>query len=253
MAQAGFDPLLVPPSQVPFPTLPATVPLEVPSPLSTPGHKRQAVISGPIAASARDVVSARLHSDQDEIKHLREALVASQAKNAVLEKKSRGQLWIENETSAPNVRSFTIQHAMDKTWIMDDAGRQAGLPWAIPKDLQYVSFTRLKYDSLFSSNCKAMTGLPDVTAVELFFAIVLGFSQGVLPVEYRAGRAPAGHSHISKEDHLNYMFFVLYVLRTGSNSLTLAGIMFGLEATSASRWSSYFISHSGFYFVLICS
>ena len=66
------------------------------------------------------------------------------------------------------------------------ASEKAELPWCSPRT--YVSFNRLKHDPLFSSNCKAMTGLNDYISVELLFDVCIGFSNGVLPVQYRPHR-----------------------------------------------------------------
>ena len=47
-----------------------------------------------------------------------------------------------------------------------------------------MSIERLLHDKLFASNCKGMTGLPDHTALVMFFNICLGFAGGVLPLQY---------------------------------------------------------------------
>jgi len=109
------------------------------------------------------------------------------------------------------------------------ASEKAELPWGSPRT--YVSIERLLHDKLFASNCKAMTGLPDHTALVMFFNICLGFAGGVLPLQYRSDRSGSATfgsvSTASIEEHMNYMFYVLYVLRCGPNSFELAGMHFG--------------------------
>ena len=121
---------------------------------------------------------------------------------------------------------------------LQSASEKAELPWGSPRT--YVSIERLLYDKLFASNCKAMTGLPDHTALVMFFNICLGFAGGVLPLQYRSDRSGSdtvgSASTASIEEHINYMFFVLYVLRCGPNSFELAGMHFGFDADAASRW-----------------
>jgi hypothetical protein len=73
-----------------------------------------------------------------------------------------------------------------------------------------VSIERLLHDKLFASNCKGMTGLPDHTALVMFFNICLGFAGGVLPLQYRSDRSGSATfgsvSTASIEEHMNYMF-----------------------------------------------
>jgi hypothetical protein len=123
-------------------------------------------------------------------------------------------------------------------YMLRAASEKAELPWDSPRTR--VSFERLKHDRLFASNTRGMTGLCDWQAVDYLFDICIGFSSGSLPLQYRGARedshALGSVSSCSIEEHKNYLFFVLYLIRTGSNSLAIAGMHFGFEESTASRW-----------------
>ena len=128
------------------------------------------------------------------------------------------------------------EHCMAQQITIDAAAEHAGLPWDVKWTL--VSYTRLSLDAKFKSNIRAMTGFWSVEALDDFFDVTLGWSNDVLPCRYTTGRSEiAGHSTTSRDEHKNYMLFALYVLRTGPTSFTLAGMLFGFDKASASRWS----------------
>ena len=71
-------------------------------------------------------------------------------------------------------------------------------------------------------------------ALDAFFEVVIGFSDGELPCRYTPGRARViGPSTTSIAEHKNFMFFVLYIIRTGATSFAFAGMLFGLDHASA--------------------
>jgi hypothetical protein len=126
---------------------------------------------------------------------------------------------------------------MGTTWSLEDARLAAGLPWAV--ELTYVSYERLRKDPLFRSNIKAMTGFSSLDTLDAFFDVCIGFSGGVLPLRYSPPSVRAPHTQQSTKSldfHKNVMFFILYVIRTGSPSFALAGMLFGFERDTATRW-----------------
>lgn len=135
-----------------------------------------------------------------------------------------------------NRQRLMLEAKLSEDAALDLARREAGLPWGVRRTC--VCFERLRHDEMFATNIRAMTSFWTVEELEVLFDICLAFPRGVLPVQCRPGVVnPAGsRSTKTKEEHRNYMFFVLYVLRTGANSLRLAGMLFGFEPDEASRW-----------------
>jgi len=174
-------------------------------------------------------------------------VVMTELESAVAKLSSdNARLQAENAALASTLAAYR-QQSLDYQQLYQESGltvasclraasEKAELPWCSPRT--YVSFNRLKHDPLFSSNCKAMTGLNDYISVELLFDVCIGFSNGVLPVQYRPHRGESwgAVSTASMEEHMNFMFFVLYCIRTGVNSFSLAGMLFGFEESAATRW-----------------
>lgn len=127
--------------------------------------------------------------------------------------------------------------------ILEEARKQAGLPWPLfTTDIAAVSYERLCKDPRFRSNVRAMTGFWSVETLDAFFDVCIGFSDGVLPCRYTPGKTPTGRSTATLEEHRNFCFFVLYLLRTGAQSFMLAGILFGFDQSTASLWYTVFFS-----------
>jgi hypothetical protein len=132
----------------------------------------------------------------------------------------------------------TAAHMTTK-FLLEEARKHAGLPWQLcGVDIATVSYERLRLDPRFTSNIRAMTSFWSVEALDAFFEVVIGFSDGELPCRYTPGRARViGPSTTSIAEHKNFMFFVLYIIRTGATSFALAGMLFGLDHASATYWS----------------
>lgn len=149
--------------------------------------------------------------------------------------------FVRAATTLFDMYQLEVSAHMSTRTMLEEARRQAGLPWTLcTTDIAAVSFERLCLDPRFKSNIRAMTGFWSIEAMEAFFEVCLGFSDGVLPCRYTPGRdSISGRSTATLAEHKNYYFFVLYLLRTGAQSFMLAGMLFGLDQASASLWCSF--------------
>ena len=175
------------------------------------------------AASALDNAETHAHKTLEENERLRKQVADFQAAAFSL------------------LEMYELEKAahMSTKSMLEEARRMAGLPWNLCNtDIAAVSYDRLRLDPRFQSNIRAMTSFWSIESLDLFFDVVLGFSDDVLPCRYTPGRSTVtGPSQTSREDHKNYMFFALYLLRTGAQSFELAGMLFGMDKATASLWS----------------
>ena len=106
------------------------------------------------------------------------------------------------------------------------------------------SYRRLCEDPLMSLRAMELCGFPSPRALGLVFNLMMAYTRGRTPKAYdrkflRPGVAPARLAHEkpeSRDASLNKFFFALWVLRTGPQSITLAGINFGFDKDTVSRW-----------------
>jgi len=107
----------------------------------------------------------------------------------------------------------------------------------LPHKFDYISYNRLKKDPAYLNNVRLLTGWISVRLLDKFFDAILVVTKGILPRRYKAHRQSTTRtSTLSVDEHRNYYFFTLYVLRTGPASFNLVAINFGFERTAASHW-----------------
>jgi len=193
---------------------------------SLPFDEKSVQIVHPPTTPSPTQAASSFQAQADEIARLRED-------NASLRSNLTGA-----NLSILHLQTLYQESQLSVDYMLRAASEKAELPWDSPRTR--VSFERLKHDRLFASNTRGMTGLCDWQAVDYLFDICIGFSSGSLPLQYRGARedshALGSVSSCSIEEHKNYLFFVLYLIRTGSNSLAIAGMHFGFEESTASRW-----------------
>jgi len=108
------------------------------------------------------------------------------------------------------------------------------------------SFERLSKDPLMAAQVKAITTFPTVRAFELFFDLIMAYTDGETPRQYRApGAADERKTTRSarwepRDISLNKFFFCIFVLKTGPESLAVAGIVFGFDANFVERYQLQF-------------
>jgi hypothetical protein len=139
-----------------------------------------------------------------------------------------------------NTHQLEVAAHMTTQLALNVARSQAGVPWDlnhVSLSTAAVSYKRLCLDIKFQSNMTAMTFFRAVDTMDAFFNVCLGFSYNVLPCQYKTRRGGPSTSRTTIDEHKNIMFFVLYVIRTGPASITLAAMLFQFDKASASRWS----------------
>ena len=109
-----------------------------------------------------------------------------------------------------------------------------------------LSLERLRRDPLYAKKVHILTGFSSVEFLDALFDWVMAYTKDVLPRYYTSRYLREGADDDEKEDacktvdgktlsrtpldmHKNYMFFTLYVIRTGPSSMERAALLFGFR------------------------
>ena len=158
----------------------------------------------------------------------------------------RDKAYLLQQLETSSLQSAILGHQLTQKLFAEVETRQGKangtLPFGFPQALEHVSFLRLQLDRLFSTNVTGMTGLGSVNVVEYtyLFDLMMAMTNNVTPKGYERDLLDFNSSRRAEpEDRslsLDKFFFTLYVLRTGPNSIAIAGVSFGWDRSFVLRW-----------------
>ena len=160
-------------------------------------------------------------------------LAVSEAKNAAL---THSKALAEQTAAAllDQLQRASEDHNAELTRLQN-LSTQTGEP--------LLSLERLRWDPLYKKKVHLLTGFSSIEFLDALFDWVMAYTKGVLPRFYQSpmlkdtkededaclGVDGKTMSRTPIDMHKNYMFFTLYVIRTGPSAMERTGLLFGFR------------------------
>lgn len=193
--------------------------------------KRPKITDSPFVIMGRHVT--RLEQEHSE----KQSADSKRAKELEMDNKILREMMAQMTLAhAQTILDLQKQHKMEKDRMTAALQQFAGMDE--PPVFMHVSYHRLCQDQKFWALCRGVTPFPDPVAVELWWNVCMAVTGGTLPIRFRSleAKTTMTQSTTTIDDHKNYMFFALFVMRTGIPSFAICALMFGFERTRAIRW-----------------
>jgi hypothetical protein len=171
-----------------------------------------------LLVSTFDAQTTQVESKEQEIERLQKALV-------VKEQVVQGLL--------RDYQGLMADRERDRRFNLNELSRDAKM---LPPTFLYMSIQRVELDPRLSMVMRTQTSLPDVKAFYHVWKVFMAFTGGALPVQVRPNAVVTGTSHYGVAEHQNFLFFVLFVLRTGPHSVMMVAALFDFDPDAALRW-----------------